>query len=196
MEFVPFEKGIEVNGRTVWSIVDGFGEFKLLGSQFVLEEGIGRLTKDGEYELELDGWYPQDAFLRAFQRASTVGALVLRDIGATIPRNAEFPQWVKDIHDGIRSIDIAYHMNHRLNGREMLDRETGAMTEGIGHYGYEPVGDRRIMSRCENPYPCSFDHGLLAAMARRFEPQATVTHDKAGPCRAKGGGSCRYEIVW
>mgnify|MGYP001564727922 CR=1 FL=1 len=41
MEYTPFEKGIEVNGQTVWAIVDGFKAFTLMASQYLLEEKIG-----------------------------------------------------------------------------------------------------------------------------------------------------------
>lgn len=196
MEFVPFEPGIEVNGRTVWSVVDGFRSFKLLASQYLLSEGIGSLGTDGHLTLDPDGWYQQEQWLRAFRKAATLGSSLLFDIGLVIPRNAEFPPAVKDIHDAIRSVDVAYHLNHRKQGQVMFDPATGTMLEGIGHYGYEAQGPRRIVSVCENPYPCAFDRGVLTAMAQRFEPRAVVTHDRAAPCRMREADSCRYEIAW
>jgi len=39
MQFKVFEKNIEVNGQTVYSIVDGFKNFKAMASKFLLQEG-------------------------------------------------------------------------------------------------------------------------------------------------------------
>lgn len=198
MEFVAFEPGIEVNGQTVFSVVDGFRAFTGLAAQYLTAEGIGRLRPDGSLELDLAGWFPQSAWLRAFQRISeTTGQSVLHQIGLAIPRNAQFPPWVTDVHSAVRSVDIAYHMNHRKRGEVMFDPDGGGMLEGIGHYGYTPVeGQRRIISVCENPYPCAFDDGILTAMARRFEKYARVEHDSTKPCRHKGGQHCTYVISW
>lgn len=195
MDFVPFEEGIEVNGRTVWAVVDGFQSFKLLASRYLLAEGLGQAAPDGSVVLEPDGWYSQAAWLRAFRNVTEMSPTLLFRIGQSIPANAEFPPWVQDIHDGIRSIDIAYHMNHRRHGMVMFDPASGTMTEGIGHYGYQPDGPRRIRSVCQNPYPCKFDQGIVTAMARRFEPQAQVAHEP-GSCRSKGGEACGYVITW
>ena len=74
---------------------------------------------------------------------------------------------------------------------------TGEMTEGIGHYGYEKVENKnKIISKCENPFPCYFDRGLLTAMAQKFENTAEVKHDDSKSCRRKGGESCTYIITW
>lgn len=97
----------------------------------------------------------------------------------------------------MQSNDVAYHMNHRRNGQLMFNPATGVMLEGIGHYGYkrEP-GERKIISVCDNPYPCKLDHGILTTVARRFQLRALVTHDDTKPCRAKGGNDCTYVVTW
>ena len=69
------------------------------------------------------------------------------------------------------------------------------MIEGIGHYGYNKLPDTNmIISVCNNPYPCSFDRGIITEMARKFQPYATVSHDDSKPCRNKGADSCTYVI--
>ncbi len=143
MEYEAFEKGIEVNGQTVWAIVDGFKAFTLLASQYLLEEKIGERGETGVAVVRPDGWYSQEAWLRVFKKIGTsVGDSVLFQIGASIPRNAKFPPWVTDVHSAIKSIDIAYHMNHRKGGEDMFDPTAGKMLEGIGHYGYEGVAGK------------------------------------------------------
>ena len=50
-----------------------------------------------------------------------------------------------------------------------------------------------VRSRCHNPYPCSFDEGILTAMARRFDLRASVRHE-SGSCRRNGDDACVYTI--
>jgi len=198
MEYVAFESGIEVNGQTVWAIVDGFRAFKVMASQLLLDEKIGERGPNKVVVVRPDGWYPQEAWLRVFREIGTrVGEAVLYQIGTVIPRNAKFPPWVQDVHSAVKSIDIAYHMNHRKGGKEMFDPATGKMLEGIGHYGYEgDPKEKRLVSVCRNPYPCMFDWGIITTMARRFAPVAQVVHDDSKPCRRGGADNCTYVVTW
>ena len=197
MQFKPFEPGIEVNGQTVYTIVDGFRLFRRLASAVLDQEGIGRMRSDGDLILDRAGWYPQRAWLRAFARiADEAGSGALFAIGRQIPENAQFPPSVVDIHTAIQSIDVAYHLNHRKRGEIMFDPNTGVKLDGIGSYGYRRVGDSQIVCECNNPYPCDFDRGIVTTMARRFEPHAVVEHDNSRPCRKHGGESCTYVIKW
>lgn len=197
MQFKIFEKGIDVNGPTVYSIVDGFSLFKSLPSKYLLNVGIGEEGQDGIVKIDPEKWYSQESWLKAFENiANSVGHSTLYKIGLKIPENAIFPPWVQDINSAIQSIDIAYHMNHRKHGKPMFNTDTGEMQEGIGHYGYEKVSDRKIVSVCNNPYPCDFDRGIITAMADKFEKKSLVIHDDSKPCRKKGADSCTYEITW
>ncbi len=198
MQFVPFEKGIEVNGQTVYAIVDGMGDFKQLASKFLLAEGLGERGAAGLATIKPEGWYSQGAWLRAFENiARQIGDPVLFRIGLAIPKNAKFPPWVVDVESAIRSIDIAYHMNHRRNGEEMFNPNEGTMREGIGHYGCDRVAGRNmIISTCNNPYPCHFDRGIITTMAQKFQVSAKVVHDDAAPCRKNGAESCTYIVTW
>jgi len=198
MQFRAFEPGIEVNGQTVNAIVDGFRFLKELPSRILLEEGIGKPGPRGIVNIEPDAWYSQEGWLRAFERiAREMGRPNLFAIGLKIPENAKFPPTITDIDKAVASIDVAYHMNHRKHGTVMFDPSRGIMLEGIGHYGYEPrAGKPLIVSRCQNPYPCDFDRGILTAMARRFEKAARVTHVDEEPCRERGDESCTYHVTW
>lgn len=198
MEYLPFEKGIEVNGRTVWAVVDGFSAYALLASEYLLAEGIGEKSADGMVKIDRSAWYSQEAWLKAFWRiGERVGDAVLYRIGLTIPKNAVFPEEVKGLREGLRSIDVAYHMNHRKNGRVLYDPETGTMTEGIGHYGFEDMaGEKVLRSVCRNPYPCAFDRGILTAVAQKHEGTSIVEHDDSQPCRKQGADQCTYRVTW
>jgi len=197
MQFKAFEPDIEVNGPTVNSIIAGLGYFTNLSRRFFSQVGIGTVINK-ELHIDMNGWYPQAAWLEAFENiAKTVGARVLFNIGLSVPANAQFPPWVVDVDSGIKAIDIAYHLNHRKNGKLLFNPDNGAMSEGIGHYGYERVsGENRIISRCQNPYPCAFDHGIITAMAQKFAAKAVIRHDDSKECRNKGADSCTYIVTW
>jgi hypothetical protein len=198
MQFKPFEKGIEVNGQTAYAVVAAYNLIKTVPSQFLLKEGIGEPGPNGVVNIIPDTWYSQEAWLRAFEKiALSLGDVTLFKIGTKIPENAQFPPWVIDIESAIKSIDIAYHMNHRKNKIEMFDPETGEMMEGIGHYGFEKIeNENKIVSVCKNPYPCDFDRGILTSMAKKFEPGAAIVHNDIKPCRKKGADKCTYTITW
>ncbi|MFZ5440829.1 MAG: hypothetical protein ACOZQL_12535 [Myxococcota bacterium] len=198
MQFRAFEPDVEVNGQTVWAIVDGFIS-KATPSRILLEEGIGTPGPGGVVQLDRAGWYAQDAWLRAFERiATSMGDNMLFNIGKRIPENALFPPSVVDVESAIASIDVAYHLNHRRAGQVLFDQQTGKMQEGIGHYGCErpDQGRRLIISVCRNPYPCEFDRGILTAMARRFAPAALVTHAEPHHCRKSNSDECTYHVKW
>ena len=195
MEYKAFEPDIQVNGQTVFSVIDGFGSFRRVAENLPVNAGVGTRDGLGMYRIALDGWYSQQAWLSTFQEiAKQVGQAVLYDIGVKIPANAKFPDWVVDVPSAVKSINFAYHMNHRKGGKVMFDPTTGKMLDGIGNYGFEHLpGQRVITSRCENPYPCSFDEGIVTAMARRFDPRARVHHEP-GACRREGADYCVYRV--
>jgi hypothetical protein len=197
MQFKAFDSGIEVNGQTVYAFVDGMGTFKNLGERYMSEVGIGRMRGD-VWTFDRDGWYPQQAWLDGFAAiAREVGDGILYKIGYAIPTNAIFPPWVVDMRSAVRAIDVAYHLNHRKNGVVLFDEATGAVREGIGHYGYEEVDGRNlIVSVSRNPYPCVFDRGIITAMAQRYDIKAMVFHDDSKPCRKNGSETCTYLVSW
>jgi hypothetical protein len=177
-QFVASSDKVEVNGETVYSIIDGLGTFKKGGIQILEKQGI-KDVKPGQ-------WYNQQAWLNAFKEiASKLGDNTLFVIGMKIPENAQFPPDVNTVHKALAIIDVAYHMNHR-NGE-------------IGHYQYEPVGERSGKMVCTNPYPDSFDKGIITFMIRKYNLNKTVAKvfiDESQPTRKNGGDSTTYLISW
>ena len=187
MQYVMPERGITVTAMGIMVTVQGFGDFKLLASQYLLDEGIGKPAPDGMINLKNEEWYDAQAYLNAWKRiANEVSEQIIENSGRIAPDTAEFPPTIRDIESGLASIDVAYHMNHKKNGVPMFDPATGEMTEGIGHYRYQRTpGKQEAIIVCDNPYPCAFDRGLITAMAQRFQPRAQVTHDPKS-CRKRG----------
>jgi len=194
----PGLENIEVLGSNLSNVLNAFGSFQMLASRIMTEEKLGSLNKEGLVEFDANTWYPVVRWLSTLRRVGKdFGDKMLMDAGIAVPANAVFPPFVKDIDSAIQSIDVAYHMNHASGGKPMFDPATGAITEGIGHYGFKRLpNQRRIIAEVSSPYPCPFDNGLILSMARRFEKTAGVSHDTSKPCRAKGGLSCTYVVSW
>jgi hypothetical protein len=190
-QYVALNKQVEVNGSTVLSVVAG---------SLDQEAGWKALAEEGIQEVKPEGWYNQQQWLNAFKRLEEkVGVSALYLIGLKIPESAQFPPQIQTLEQALSAIDVAYHMNHRLDGKPLFDPATGVMTEGIGHYSARIVGPRHIQVSCDNPYPCDFDRGIIEAMAKRFRPKegvlAVIHEDKMG-CRKKGNGTCVYNVRW
>jgi hypothetical protein len=179
-QFVPYASGVEVNGQTVLSVVDGLGAHKRRGLEILSENGIQNPVPGK--------WYPQQAWLNAFKSISeNLGPSTLYSIGFIIPENADFPPEIKTLGDALKSLDVAYHLNHR--GGE------------IGHYTPNRIANREVHVVCDNPYPCDFDRGVVASLANRFKPyghehNARVQHADDKPCRKEGYDTCTYIVKW
>lgn len=189
---------VQVLGANLSNVLNAFGSFQLLASRIMLEEGLGAESKDGVVQFDKERWYPVKRWLATIERIGReYGESMLGQVGLSVPKNAIFPPFVTDIDSALKSVDMAYHMNHAVEGRPMFSPTTGTMTEGIGHYGYSrSPGQKQIVCECTNPYPCPFDLHLLQAVAQRFEKTATVTHDSTKPCRKQGSPSCTYIVKW
>ena len=191
-QFIAFNQEVEVNRQTVLSVVNSMEARK--------EARLDILKKNG-IDTENNDWFLQQSWLNAFQDIATMlGDMNLFLIGKAIIDNAEFPP-INNLEEGLRSIDVAYHMNHRLNGQVMFDPTTGKTTDGIGHYTLKQFDDeqRAATMVCTNPYPSKFDEGIITQVVRRFKPARStdkVELDLGQGSRTEGGESCTYLITW
>jgi hypothetical protein len=198
MQFKPLEPGIEVGGASLRAIIDGFSKYPSVALKYLTKFGLVKAEAGKSAEIDADGWYPQDAWLAAYEAiAKEVGLSSLYSIGKAIVEVTQIPKHVSDIHAGLKSLDIIYHMNHRKNGRLLFNADTGETLPGIGNYKYQAVpNEKSIVMVCDNPYPCDFDRGLITGLAGRFEAQSSTRHDNDAPCRKKGAESCTYIVRW
>ncbi len=189
--YKPFEQGIEVLGASMVSVIAS-----LPSIPFIVEKYFKKADLPVSSEIKPDIWYSQEKWLQVFKVIfDKTGPNTLFNIGKKIPENAVFPTNLTSIEEALQSIDIAYHMNHRRNGRILY--ESGIILEGIGHYSYTKIPDQnKIIMTCENPYHCAFDKGIITAMAQKFEPTALIMHDNTKECRILGADSCTFIITW
>jgi hypothetical protein len=188
---------IQALGAGIDAFVEGFGAFNILASRVLHDVGIGKLDDAGMIQLDKAAWYPAGAILRAFARIEQqLGGGVIYKMGLTIPRHAIFPLDVREVEAALRSIEVAYHMNHGRGGEPLIDLATGLVKEGIGHYRVRREGERRLVIECENPYPCDLDRGIVETVAKRFQPDARVVHSAQVPCRKQGADFCALVVEW
>lgn len=176
--FVASSPKVEVNGETIYSVIDGMGAFQSTAIKILDENGI--------VNPEPGKWFSQQSWLNAFKSISEkIGNATLYSIGQRIPENAKFPPEINDIHKALEAINVAYHMNHR-NGI-------------IGDYKYEKTSERSAKIVCTNPYPDEFDRGIISQMGKKFQPAGAfvkVNIDESKPTRTKGGDSSTFLITW
>jgi hypothetical protein len=187
--------GIEVSGQSVAGTWGAFQQYKTMPNRFLLAEGVGTAGPDGNVVIEPNKWYPLDGWLRAFGRiGQEVGPTVLAQIGASVMQNIQWPPGMTSVEGLIRFIDVGYHMHHRKNGKVMFDDKTGTVLPGIGNFSYKGEDKNRYLIECANPYPCSFDKGILGGALRKLGTGSLAVHDSTTECRSKGGKACTYVV--
>lgn len=169
--------GVEVSGVSMLALLNGMDTFRRMGIEI--------LAKNGIVNPQPRLWYRQQAWLDSFEEiAEAIGPTTLYRIGREIPKSVYWPKNVTDIEHGLASIDVAYHLNHR--GGE------------IGHYKFTLLEPGHATIVCDDPYPCTFDLGIIEETANRFASgrHVTVHHDDTKPCRDNGGEMCVYDVRW
>ncbi|MFB6304504.1 MAG: hypothetical protein ABEH47_05010 [Haloferacaceae archaeon] len=178
--YEPFDDGVEARGRTLLALDEALSRFS---------EEYRRVAREAtaEYGIEdpdPDAWYPQAAELNALERiARELEPHIVDRVGEQIPDVAEWPA-VSNVEEGLRSIDDAYHRNHRGGD--------------IGHYRFEKVDDRTGEVTCRTPYPCPFDRGVVRAVAKKYSPVESLVfvEERGDECRREGDERCTYTVYW
>lgn len=188
-KFSAPQDGLEVRGQSIVGMINATGAY----SGLVLKI----LAKHGIREIDVNSWYPVEPVVHTYHDLiDEVGQQTMFGVGKRIPETALWPPEIQDVEAALRSVDVAYHMNHRLHGVSMFNPETGEMLEGIGHYRCERVGKRRVDVVCDSMYPSELDRGVILGCGRQFEPTLDAVLDETRPSRLRGGSSCTYIATW
>lgn len=190
-EYKTFEPGIEAGGNELPIVA--LGALSKQRKNEIIEK-YGLSTEEG-------AWNDLQSLLDAMKEISdSIGEMNLFMIGKEVMEGAAFPP-MDGLESALRSIDVAYHMNHRKNKKPMFDPATGQMTEGIGHYELIRFDDanREAFLVCHTPYPSKFEEGLIVQIARTFKPEGSflkVQLDTTKETRREGGERCTFKITW
>lgn len=190
-EYKVFENGIEAGGNELPIVA--LGALSKQRKDEIIEK-YGLNTHDG-------AWNDLQSLLNAMKEiADSIGEMNLFMIGKEVMEGAAFPP-MDGLESALRSIDVAYHMNHRKNGQPMFNPNTGQMTEGIGHYDLVRFDEenKEAILVCHTPYPSKFEEGLIVHIARTFKPEGSflkVQLDTTKETRREGGERCTFKITW
>lgn len=180
--YETFDSEVEINGQIVLTVVEeAMGKF----SEAYRERAVAALAEQEITDPDPDEWYPQQAWLNAFETISAeLEPHVLDRLGQQIPIVADWPNDIDGVPAGLRSINTAYQRNHR--GGE------------IGFYQFEQTDETTGTITCRNPYPCPFDRGLIRGVAQKYAPvDAFVFIEETGStCRRDGSDECTYTVYW
>lgn len=172
---------LETQGSCVMSFLLAFPNHK--------EIFLSILERNRIKDVKHNSWHPTSSVLGAFEEiTNSFSEFFLFEIGKCLPKTVKFPEKISCLESALRSINLAYHMNHRH-----------------GNPGYYKLltfnKDSRVATfECHNPYPSEFDRGIIYKIVERFKPkdskEISVTFDDTIEGRKLGGDSCFYKISW
>lgn len=181
-QFEAFDDSVEIHGRAVVTVLD---EVLPKFSDHYRETALSVLATEGIPDPSPDEWYPQQSWLNALAAvADELEPHLLDRLGEQVHKVPGFAQDARSVSEGLRSIDRAYEQNHR--GGE------------IGHYRFDPTGDRQGEVECRTPYPCVFDRGIVRGAAKQYAPldAFVFVEERGDTCRRRGDDACTYTVNW
>lgn len=178
--FQALSPNVEVLGSSVLGVCKAMVQAGMPEEELasLLESHIGAVPVS-------DQWYPQSGYLALLREVAQVkGADWLRRPGRMVPQTSKFPPEIRTLDRALRTLDVAYHMNHRGGP--------------IGGYLYEATGPHAGRVHCDSPYGCDFDLGILQGLASLCQPETPVliTHLLDPGCRTQGDAKCVYQLDW
>lgn len=187
--YIASDPQVMVRGNTIASVVVAMDAYSGIAHRILARHGLRRVVPGH--------WYPMQSLLDVYKAVGEeVGEHTLLAVGKQVPQCAKWPQNISNIEEAMASIDVAYHMNHSIEGKLLFDSRTGAMQEGIGHYRCTRMGKRQIVMVCDTPYPSEIDRGIMLGIARVWKPLAQVVLDETQPSRKQGANACTYLVKW
>lgn len=179
-EFGLQDDEVLVKGGILDAFLDAFGAYRSRG-----EKVIARHLGESGLEIRPDAEYPCRKVLEGFRELQEqFGPGFLHRVGQYIYERAQFPPALDTFESVLEAMDDAYHMNH-VNADAK-----------IGHYRFTKEGTSAGRVVCDNPYPCAFDMGIFAGVAKQFGVQAKIIHEDQEVCRHEGADRCTYRIEW
>jgi len=184
---------VEVRPEAVDLFVAAFDTFPSIGQRYLSKHGVVRSGASGSRS-----YIPLPSWLGTFQAVlNEIGPNALFRIGQRIIKNPYLPANLTEMESALRHMDVAFHLSHRKGGQLMFDPVTRTMLEGIGHFAVDRIrDDKRILVRCDTPYPCPLEHGIVCGVAMQIEARVVVRHHDPAVCRMKGADHCTYIVTW
>lgn len=178
-EYEPYEQGIEVTGEAIQAVIDGVGQFSTVSEQttrsLFVDNGLPPTPKLNEwYALStyLDGI---DSMVEAFEDTT------IERIGKQLTFVVDWPGPRSSVEAAMATLASWFRRTHRGGN--------------AGTIGFERTGPDSGRVRCETPYPCALERGMISGLSSHAG-SALVTVTEVGHCREEGGDNCVYELSW
>ena len=160
------------------------------------------MKKNG-IDLNSGKWFDLQKWLNAFKEISiTLDDKELFMLGESTIKDSLLPP-LMGVKDGLTSLNVGYHLNHKLNGKKMFNIMKGpkGIKEGIGNVNIINFNskNRTAIVTSNTPHPSKFEEGVLTQIIRQFNSDDTepiVKLDLTKESRNNGAESCTYLISW
>ncbi len=167
-EFQFSDPSVLVSGPVIQTFLSALGPYQARGMKVVR-----RTFKVDDVLTDPGAFYPLPQYLAVMDEfQKQFGDGFLQRMGILIFENVvrtNLPEHISNVESALAWIDAAYHANHSNAAGK------------IGGYHWTTGKDGGLMV-CDNPYPCSFDVGVILAVAKGFKPNATLSHVNPENC--------------
>jgi hypothetical protein len=171
--------GAEVRSGTARALLNALGILSQETQRILNAHGLPTLTQQE--------WYPVQTLLQCLSDIrSQMGPYTLHSLGRHSAQHIAFLPTEVSFLAALLSLNELYQTRHRGPGE-------------LGGYHCRAQGGRSAHVRCDNPYPCEFDQGMLESLFERFRPPESfrlrLAHAPEG-CRTQGARACLYHLQW
>jgi len=192
-QYVVYDNTAEVNLEAILSVVNCLKVGKEVRNEILLKHHI---------DIENGQWFKKQDWLNAFKEISEdLGEFNLFLTGKAVIETAILPP-MNSLEEALHSLNVGYHMNHKVNGELAFNPATGEMLEGIGCYEVVAFNNElRTAVVCHtSPYPWKLVLGVITEFVSRFSPlgsDSNVEVDDSEEAMSKRENDCyTYLISW
>jgi hypothetical protein len=176
MDFVSPDPEAMVRALNVRATLDAFD---------IVPDAAKKIAR--AHQLPLDDLKP-DQFVRVQNWLNAlkeihgkIGPVLVRQVGAKIIENAEFPPHFDTVESVLLALDQIYYLNHKGN---------------VGHYNATKQPDGSVIVCCETPYPRDFERGLVEGITRNTRLAKNKRYQvKYTPGPADGNLTCTLHVM-
>jgi len=189
-QFISYIDGVEVKKNVIQSVIQG-------------KEDRIQLLKNNGIDLNSGKWFDLQKWLNTFKEISTtLNDDELFTLGESTIIDSILPPLL-GVKDGLTSLNVGYHLSHKLDGKKMFNILKGpkGVREGIGNVkviDFDSKNKTAIVTS-DTPQPSKFEEGVISQIIKHFGPsdiEPIVKLDLTKESRNDGFESCTFLISW
>jgi len=192
-QYKVYDETAEVNLEAILSVVNCLKVGKDIRNKILLKHNI---------DINNGQWFKMQDWLNAFQEISEdLGEFNLFLTGKAVIETAMLPP-MNSLEEALHSLNIGYHMNHKVNDQPAFNPETGQLLDGVGCYEVVSFDEenRKSVVQHTSPYPWKLVLGVITEFVSRFSPIGSepnvVVDDSPEALELRKHDSYTYLISW